>query len=533
MKKCVFLAAAILGIATVLFGCNEKKTTENEVNVSGNVEFNVNNETEPQSLDPTKIQGLPEHRLYLALFEGLVDYDPQTSKPLPGLAESWSRSGANNEILTYKLRQTTWSDGTPITAQTVVDSWLYYLAPETAAEYAYMPAAVIQGATEYNAGKAKADEVKIRAVDDYTFEITLVSAVPYAEDMMAHYSFAVLPMHTIKKFGQDWTKPENFVGNGPFVLETWKPQEIITVAKNEKYWNKDNVFVSRINFYPIENETTAFNKFTAGEIDWDTKVPLERLDEIKLLDSYNTAPQLSSYYYIFNVNDPILKDVRVRKAITQAIDRKQLVEKVRRGGEIAATAFVPPMADYTPAKGNGFDLEKAKALLAEAGYPNGQGFPKMTLIYNTQEAHKKIAEYVQQQLKTNLNIDIELENMEWATFLDKRHGNDFQISRAGWVGDYADASNFLELAMTNSGNNDGRYSNPEFDALLKKAAEMQAGPERQKVLQDAEEIMITQDQAFCPLYYYVSQNNIDLSKWEGWYVNTLDIHPYVGLKAKK
>lgn len=536
MKKTLLKTAALsLAAALMLSGCGEKaadtgsaSTKDSKVKMA---EFILNNGSEPQSLDPSKIQGVPEHRLYMALFEGLVSYDPKTCQAIPGVAESWSRS-EDGTVLTFKLRDTTWSDGTPITAQTFVDSWLYYMAPATAAEYAYMPAAVIEGAADYNSGKAGRETVGIKAVDEHTLEVKLVGPVAYAIDMMAHYSFAPLPLHAIEKYKNDWTKPGNFVGNGPFVLEEWVPQDHVSVVPNDKYWNKENVFLSRITYLPIEDTTVAYNKFRNNEIDWDTGIPLDVLDEIKLLPSYHKDSQISSYYYEFNINDPTLKDVRVRKALAMSINRQELVDKVTKGGQIAADAFCPPMTGYTPATGNAFNVEEAKKLLADAGYPNGTGFPKLTVIYNTNDGHKKIAEYVQQEWKKNLGIDVALENMEWATFLDQRQSNNFQIARAGWVGDYMDPSNFLELCLSDSGNNDGRYTNPKYDELLKKAARLPAGDERMQLLHDAEEIMMTEDQALIPFYYYVSQNLIDLDKWDGWYTNPLDVHPYVGLKAK-
>ena len=522
MKK-ILTTLLVLSLAfTMFFSCGQKESVN---------EFIINNGTEPQSLDPSKIEGVPEHRIYMALFEGLVSYDPKTSDAVPGVAESWTRS-ENDTVVTFKLRDAVWSDGVKITAQTFVDSWLYYLAPETAAVYAYMPGMIIEGAAAYNAGEAGPEAVGIRAIDDKTLEVRLVGPLAYAVDVMAHYSFAPLPLHAMEKYGEDWIKPGNLVGNGPFTLETWTPQQSITVVPNEKYWNKDEVYLDRITFLTIENETTAYQKYKAGEMDWDTSVPLEMLDEIKLRDDFQSAPQLSSYYYYLNTQDPILSDVRVRKALTMAIDREELVNKVTKGGQIASGGFVPSMTGYDAINGNEFDLDTAKALLAEAGYPNGEGFPKMSLIYNTNEGHKKIAEYVQQAWKKNLGIDVELANLEWNTFLDERQSGNFQIGRAGWVGDYQDPSNFLELFLTDGGNNDGKYSNPEFDALMAKAATMPAGEERMAVLKQAEEILITQDQAIIPFYFYVTQNMIDLNTWEGWYANTLDIHPYVGLKRK-
>lgn len=522
MKKSVLFLAAFLLLGASLFagGAGDQGG------------FIFNNGAEPQSLNPVHIEGVPEHRLYMALFEGLVSYDPKTNEAVPGVAESWSRNAAG-DVVTFKLRDVVWSDGVKITAQTFVDSWLYYLSPEVAAAYAYMPAMVVKGAEAYNAGKAGADAVGVRAVDEKTFEVTLVGPVPYAVDMMAHYSFAVLPMHAIQKYGEDWIKPKNFVGNGPFVLETWVPQDKITMVPNKKYWNAKNVFLKRLIALPIENTNTSHQKYKSGELDWDTTIPTELIDEIKLRDDFHASPAVTSYFYYINLNDPVLKDVRVRKALSMSVDRTELVEKVLRGGQVPTFAVVPPFSGYTPAKGTGYDVAAAKKLLAEAGYPNGEGFPVKTVIYNTNEAHKKIAEWVQQQWKKNLNINVIIENLEWKTFIDTRQKNDFDIGRAGWQADYQDASNFLELFLTGAGNNDGRYENPEYDALLKKAATMPAGPERQKVLHDAEEIVITQDQAVLPFYLYVSQNMIDLNKWDGWYENAMDVHPWVGVKPKQ
>ncbi len=526
MKK-IIAALALACSMFVLFANGSKDTAKK------GAELIIDNETEPQSLDPTQIQGVPELNINLALFEGLVSYDPKTCHAVPGVATSWDRSD-DGTVLTFHLRDAVWSDGTPITAQTFVDSWLYYLAPSTAAVYAYMPAMIIKGASKYNAGKADASTVGIRAVDPHTFEVTLVGPLPYAVDMMAHYAFDPLPMHAIKKYGKDWIKPGNFVGNGPFVLEDWVSQQKITVVPNDKYWNKANVFLSKITFLPIEDLTTGYNKYKNGEIDWMANaVPPAMLDEIKLRDDFQTSSQISTYYYEFNMNDPVLKDVRVRKALSMAVNRQDLVDNVTKGGQIPTGAFVPPMTGYTPVSGTTFDLEGAKKELAAAGYPDGKGFPKLTLIYNTSDNHKRTAEYIQQQWKENLGIDVSLENMEWATFLSKRQANDFQIARDGWVGDYMDPSNFLELLMTGSGNNDGRYSNAEYDKLVHQAATMQAGDARNKVLEQAEKIAIADDQTLMPLYYYVSQNLIDTNKWEGWYTNPLDVHPYVGLKLKK
>ncbi|TFG84624.1 MAG: peptide ABC transporter substrate-binding protein, partial [Spirochaetales bacterium] len=436
--------------------------------------------------------------------------------------------------LTFKLRKANWSDGTPITAQTVVDSWVRTLDPATGAEYAFMVNMVVKGAEDYNSGKAGKEALGIKAVDERTFQVELVGPMAYAVDMMAHYAFAILPMHTINAKGEDWIKAENFVCNGPFILSEWKPQESLTVVANPKYWDAKNVKLSKVTFLPIEDALTAYNKYKAGEVDWSTGVPLELIDEIKLRPDYEVAPQVATYYYIFNMTRKPFDDVRVRKAMTISLNMQELVDKVTKGGQLATSAMVPVMAGYTPAKGNAYNLEEAKKLLAEAGYPDGKGFPKITLLYNTSEGHKKIAEWAQENWKQNLGIEIALTNQEWGTFLDTRqNSHDFQICRAGWVGDYLDPNTFLDMFLTGSGLNDGLYSNPQYDALVRQAATMPDGAARMDTLRQAEEILVTQDQHTIPFYHYVEQDMIDLSKWDGWYANPLGAHNVKFVAPKK
>ncbi len=512
MKKIILICLAILLTTLIVVGQGKKN------------EFIINNGAEPQTLDPSLVSGVPEHRIYMALFEGLVINDPKTCLAAPGVAEKWTVSPDGTKI-TFKLRKTKWSDGTPITAQTVVKSWLRTLAPETGAEYAYMVTMAVKGAEAYNAGKAGPEAVGIKAVDDYTFEVELIGPMPYAVDMMAHYAFAILPMHVIEKYGPDWIKPDKIVVNGPFKLKEWRPKERLVVIKNPTYWDAKNVKLESIVFLPIDDNNTAYNMFKNGEIDWNTGVPLDMIDEARVRADYQVNPQVATYYYIFNVTRKPFDDVRVRKALAMVLDRNELVTKVTKGGQQPTLAMVPPMAGYTPAKGNPFNVQAAQKLLADAGFPNGQGFPKMVLLYNTSEGHKKIAEWAQEQWKKYLNIEVALVNQEWKTFLDTRqNSHDFDFCRAGWVGDYLDPNTFLDMFLSDSGLNDGLFKNAKYDELVRKAATMKAGPDRMKVLQQAEEILVTQEQAVIPLYHYVNIDLIDLKKWGGWYPNPLGIH---------
>lgn len=529
--KIVCLLTALVSAALILAACGGKAEVKTSA-VMGDAEFIIGNGAEPQSLDPAKIQGVPEHRINMALFEGLVTYDPKTANAVPGVAKSWDIS-EDGMTYTFHLRDAVWSDGTPITAKSFVDSWLRTLAPETGSPYVFMINMVVKGAEDFNTGKTDASAVAIKAIDDKTFEVQLTGPAPYAIDMFTHYAFNPMPMHTIEKFGADWIKPANFVGNGPFVLKEWVPQERITVVPSETYWNKENVHLSQITFLPIEESNTAFEKYKAGEIDWDTGIPVPRIDEVKVMPDYQSAPLLSTYYYIFNVKNGPLQDVRVRKALTMALDRQELVDKVTKAGQVATCSMVPPMEGYIPGQGAGYDPEQARKLLAEAGYPDGAGFPSLTVIYNTLEGHKLIAEYVQESWKRNLGVDIKIQNYEWKTYIDKRNQHDFDITRAGWNGDYQDPNTFLELFLTGGSNNNGQYSNPQYDELMRKAATMKGGAERFKVLHDAESILLEQDQALLPMYSYVSQQLIDLTKWEGWYSNPQDVHSYIGVKKVK
>nr|AGS51823.1 oligopeptide ABC transporter, periplasmic oligopeptide-binding protein OppA (TC 3.A.1.5.1) [uncultured bacterium contig00066] len=437
-------------------------------------------------------------------------------------------------MITFTLRNgVQWSDGTPITAQQVVESWLHHLAPETASEYAYMMAEVVKGAADYNEGHGPASGVAIRAVNDRTFEVTMNGPTPYALDMMAHYAFSPLPMHVINRYGSNWTRVENFVGNGPFILSEYIPNNRIVVTPNDKYWNSANVFLTKITFLPIEDQNTSYNAFLNGEIDWDTGVPLARIDEVKLHKDYQVAPQAGTYYILINhVDYAPLRDARVRKALAMAINRQELIDNVVKGGQLPANSLVPSMGDYVATPGNPYNVAEAQRLLAEAGYPGGAGLPTFEYVYNTLDSHRIIGEYIQQALRNNLGVNITLRNMEWASYLDYRDTPSMQLARAGWIADYMDPQNLLDLLISNTGNNDGRYSNAEYDRLIRQATVMPAGAARNAIMRQAEDIAITQDQALIPIYFYVSQSMIDLSKWDGWYPNVMDTHPYVGMKKK-
>lgn len=512
MKRVLLVMLALLAVAGMV-GAQSKGQ-----------EIIMNNGAEPQTLDPHHIEGVPEHRIYMALFEGLTTHDPKTSRAVPGVASKWTFS-KDLKTVTFTLRKAVWSDGTPITAKDFVESWIRKLDPKEAAQYADL-LYVVEGAEAYNTGKAGPEALKIRAVDDSTFEVKLVGPTPHFPDMVAHYAFAAVPMHAVKKHGLDWVKPGNFVGNGPFLLQEWKPQERLVFVPNPKYWDAKTVKLQKITLLPIDDLSTSYQMYKAGKVDWLDAVPLELMDEIKLRKDYQNAPYYGTYYYIYNVTRKPLDDPRVRKALSMAFDRQALVDKVTKGGQIPAFTFVPASAGFKPPAGLGYNIEQAKKLLAEAGYPDGKGFPTFQILYNTSSSHQRIAAFIQEEWKRNLGINVTLINQEWSTYLDTRsQSHDFDIARAGWIGDYLDPSTFSDMWIIGGTQNDGLYNSKEYTDLIFKAR-TQAGATRMKTLMQAEDVLIMKDHAIMPIYFYVTNNLIDLSKWGGWYLNPLGSHPW-------
>jgi len=489
------------------------------------VVFRVLNGAEPPTLDPSLSEDTTSHNILLALFEGLLNYDPLTNDGIPGIAESWTVS-ADGKVYTFKLRKATWSDGVAITAKTFVDSWLRTLNPDTASPYAWLMGMAVEGADAYNCGEAGPEAVKMRAVDDYTFEVTMVGPLPYVTSMLPHTVFAVLPMHVIEKYGEDWVLPGNMVSNGPFVLETWKPQEILTVVRNPKYYDAEVVRLDRIEYYPSEEDPTRLNMYLAGEADWlNGGLPPDQLRAMMTRQDFRSAPSLTTMFYAFNHTKPPFDDANIRKSLAMAFDKELFFERLAAGVHTPTDAMVPDMKGYPKRQGTHYDVETARRLLAEAGYPGGRSFPSITLLYPTGSGAGKLSEYVQQQWSENLGISVQIENAEWKTVLKRGYTQDFDLLFTGWMGDYLDPNTFLELFQTDSGQNYGKYSNSEFDRLIQEAARMATGPERTAKLAKAEEIFIEQDQGVIPIFHPNNVNMIDTGSWGGWSNTILDWHP--------
>ena len=485
--------------------------------------FTFNNGTDPETLDPHLMTGLPEMRLAEAIFEGLVTYDPSDLTPRPGVAESWDIS-EDGLIYTFHLRKDAkWSDGKAVTAQDFVSSWKRGLNPVNRYINLFFP---IAGAREYSEGKlTDFSEVGIHAGDSHTLDVVLHAPCPYFLDLVAFPTYYPLRVELIDKFNEKWTRPENIIGNGPFVLKEWSPREQILFEKNPHYWDRDFVKLELITALPISDLNTAYKLFQNDKLHWMPALPVSRIEELKRNPDYYVYPMLGTYFYRFNVTEPPFDDLRVRKAFSLATDRVEICNELLKGGEQPSNHFCPPVAGYEPIEGLEHDIVAARKLLAEAGYGKGKKeFPGIEIMYNTSEGHKMIAEAISQQWKQNIGVDVGTQNMEWKVYLDNQNNLDYTISRSSWIGDYADPFTFFSIFRTDDGNNRTGWSCREYDELLDKVSVTLDRGERNNLFKKLERLLVEQECPVLPIYDYVNKGLIKESVL-GWEANIRDVHP--------
>lgn len=487
--------------------------------------FRFNNGTEPETLDLHIMTGVTENRLATALFEGLVSQHPETLDIVPGVAKSWTIS-ADRTVYTFHLRDDAkWTDGKPVTAQDFYDSWKRALTPATTCQYGYMFFPIKNSEAFYKGKLKDFKEVGVQVKDPKTLVVTLTNPCPYFLHLAAFKTLYPVPMEVVNKHGDKWTRPENIVSNGPFKLVEWVANQQITMVPNENYWDRKTVRLKKLIAYAYTDPETSYKLFRQGKMDWCTTIPTPKIDEIKRLPDYYVQPYLGSYFYRVNVEKPPFNDVRVRKALTMGFDREVITRDLLKGGQIPAGYFSPKMLGYTPPKGLRYNRAEARKLLAEAGYPNGKGFPTIDLLYNTQESHKQVAEAIARQWKENLGITVSLRNNEWKVYLDEVDKRNFNLARGGWIGDYVDPNTFLDLFMTGGGNNNTGWSNERYDELIRGAAKSGDQKERFKLFFEAEKILVEEECPIIPVYIYVNQGLLS-EKVAGWYENVLDHHTY-------
>ena len=576
--------------------------------------------SEPESLDPQMSTGQPEGRLYLALYEGLTEYHPVTSEPIPAIAERWEANADSSEFIFYLRRNARWSNGDPITAHDFVYTLRRGLAPELASRSAYM-AYYIKYAQAYNEGgvfvrdprtgdfllekdvptaegeakksdpasetsaagenpafdtpfhrfihsptrlvlpgtekeraalfksspklaelvvgkefvPVRAEDIGVEAIDDYTLRITLTQSAPFFVGVLPHQFFRVVPRQAIERYGEAWTKPQNIITSGPFVLQAHRPYNEIVLVKNPYYWDAARVRLEKLIFYPLEDITTMMNLYKSGQLDatYNHTVPTGWIDFIRPLKDYMDAPEVAIGYVQINTTRPPMNDVRVRRAFSLAIDRQALAKYQRVVKPL--TAFTPEgiFPNYPQPKGADFNPELARKLLAEAGYRDAAGnydprkFPadQVEYLYNTSDRNKEVAEFLQAQWKQNLGITVSLRNMEWRTFLDRRSKLDYKgFARGGWVGDYIDPFTFLGLFYSKGGDNGTGWWDPKYVRMLDQANHTLDPQRRYALLAQAEKYLLDA-QPVIPLFTNAS-NWMKKPYVKGLYPNPMTMHAW-------
>ncbi|MCO5143474.1 MAG: peptide ABC transporter substrate-binding protein [Oligoflexia bacterium] len=461
-------------------------------------EFNIRIHSEPPTLDWNLATDNVSITLLQNLMEGLASYNDKL-EPVPALAENWKVS-KDGKTYTYTLKKgIKWSDGTPLTAQHFWDSWERLLNPKTASEYAYFLFDV-KGAQEYNEGKlTDSSKLGIKVVGDDKFVVTLNKRASFFPTIPTFTATFPIRKDLIAKHGDKWTMPGNMQVLGPFQLTEWKHDSKVVLQANPNYYN-GKVALEKVNAYIVNEDTTAINMFESGSLHYVSRLPALEIDRLKKSPAYKNAPFLRGYYYGFNMNKPPFNDVRVRKAFAHAIDRKQIVTLLK-GGQIPTTSWVPKgMPGYEPTVGLDFDPKKAKALLAEAGYPEGKGFPDVTFMFDTRDDNKVIAERLQAMWRENLNVNLKAQNEDWKVYLNRLKSDVPAMFRLGWGADYPDPDNFLNLFTSFSGNNHTQWKNKEYDNIIAKAAGEPNMAKRLRLYKQAQVLLTEKDVAIIPLF---------------------------------
>ncbi len=540
-KKISGIVLTIALSATMFMGCGGKKENNatkpdtdtkpivEEKKVPQVITFNLG--ADPKTIDPALNAAVDGSTVIANAFEGLMNVD-DNDMPIPGVAETYEISEDGLKYTFHLRKEAVWSDGQPVKAGDFEYAWKRALNPETAAEYAYQ-LYYLKNGQGYNESqlpdgdvspgikKATVDQVGVKAINDSTLEVNLEYPTIYFLSLMAFPTYAPVRQDVVEG-NEQWTlKPETYICNGAFKMTEWKAKDVIVFEKNEKYWNAASIKLDKINYKMLEDQNAALAGFKAGQLDLIQNPPQQEIPNLVADGTAKIFPSLSTYYFCFNLSPEAakidaaaakaIKDPKVRKALSLAIDRKTIVEKVTLGGQIPATSFVPTgIPDHTGADFTNKEyysaeanIDEAKKLLAEAGYADGVGFPNMTLMYNTSQGHQNIAAAVQDMWRSNLGIQIDLRNQEWKVFQVTRNEKQYQIARHGWSGDYIDPMTFLDLFVTNGGNNDAAYSNAKFDEKINGAKKETDPAKRMALLHEAEDILM-EDMPIIPVYYYTT-----------------------------
>lgn len=565
MKKTLSLLLSLVFVVSLLAGCGNPGTTTATPtpdanpetsgtpapegtpapSAGGPFEITLNIASEPQSIDPALNSAVDGAIMLGHMFEGLMKWkDSGVETPgsdgtctnaelTEGQAESYEKVVNDDGTVTYtfKIRSDArWSDGKPVTAGDFVYSWQRLVTPETAADYNYMIGSVVN-ANEIMAGDMDPTELAVSAPDDSTFVVTLTSDLPYFLEVCAFpATFPVRQDVTTKEDGtpnDQWTfDVATYLCNGPYKLTAWNHNSEIVMEPNEQYYDVANLGPDKITFKLMDDQNAMLSGFNSGELDFIEDVPQAELPSLIASGDLKIVDYIGSYYVCYQTQKAPFDDPRVCQAFTLAVNRTFIVDKVTQAGQVPANGFVPAgVYDAAGSTGDDFrtvggayysiegdadysyeaNCEKARELLAEAGYPNGENFPVVEYLYNTSDAHKAVAEALQNMWETELGVKVTLNNQEWAVFLQTRKDGNYSIARNGWIADYNDPMSFLDMWLTGGGNNDAQYANADYDAKIQEAKNTTDPAARMQLMHDAEDIIMGQDWALNPLYFYTQK----------------------------
>ena len=525
-------------MALALAGCARRETPAEEGIRTQTLL--VGNAAEPADLDPHIMIAFTDSHVAYSLFEGLTQLDGKTSEPRPAAAERWDVS-PDGLVYTFHLRPgMRWSNGDPLTAGDFVYSFHRILSPALGAQYSYMlwP---IKNAEAFNSGKlTDFSQVGVKATDDATLRVTLERPTPYLPSIASHTTWLPVRQPVIEKFGKmdekgtKWTRPGNLVGNGPFMLQEWIPNARITVVKNPAYWGAERVRLNRIEFFPFEKPDTEDLNYRAGQLHTTYGLPVSKIDTYRSHTPVDLAvdPVLSTFYLFLNTTRPPFDNVKLRQALSHAIDRSALSRDVAKGVYPDAHSLTPPnCGGYTSRTQVSDDIDLARRLLSEAGYPGGKGLPSIEVICYDTEVPLRMMEAIQSRWQRELGVHITIAQLEQKTLFQNGQDKNYSISFSGWIADYPDPNTFLGTMVTGGGNNWAGWSNKEFDRLIDQAANTADNPTRMELFQRSEALLL-EEAPLIPIFY---QNQVYAKSpaVRGWTTTVVGFHDWTSIWLEK